>query len=66
MKRNEQYNTAVTKEMTFNPAQKAGHMYPVGFFLNVLPDKNHRYCEVLCAPSCHDEWHSYAWLALAL
>lgn len=45
---------------------KAGHMDLFDFYLDVLRDKSRRCCEVLCVPSCHDEQHSSAWLALAL
>lgn len=47
-------------------APKVGPVDPGGCFLDVLPDKSHRCCEVPGAPSCRDEWHSSAWFALGL
>lgn len=60
-KRNEWSGKVVTKQMTFSPKGRAH-----GFFLDVLPDKSHRGCEVPGAPSCRGEWRSSAWLVLAL
>ena len=60
----EMNNTEWLLQMTVNPKGRAHGSS--GFFMDILPDKNHRCCEVPCAPSCHDERHSSAWLALAL
>lgn len=45
---------------------RAGTRIQLTSNLDVLPDKIRRCCEVPCVPSCHNEQHSFAWLALAL